>query len=38
MWRIPNIEKGDTLDMALVAKHELWEWLPYVTEPLSQAA
>lgn len=38
MWRIPNIAKNDTLDMALVAKHELWEWLPYVTEPLSAAA
>lgn len=37
-WRIPNISKSDKLDMALVAKHELWEWLPYVTEPLSAAA
>lgn len=37
-WRIPNISKSDKLDMALVAKHELWEWMPYVTEPLSSAA
>lgn len=37
-WKPENMSKNDTLDMALVAKHELWEWLPYVTEPLLAAA
>lgn len=37
-WRVPNMIKGDKLDMALVAKYELWEWLPYVTDELREVA
>lgn len=40
LWKLDNISKSNRLDMALVAKHELWDWLPYIQDqaPLSQAA
>lgn len=37
-WGKPNLSKNGRLDMALVAKHELWDWMPYIADEVTQAA